>query len=183
MENISNEQLTKALGKLSGPAKEFMVSVEFNDILISIGKKHLLHINQIGELTVLIIYTAVGLLPITDFKKNITNKLNVSEDTVNLIIYDVNQQVFLPLKQKLYFSSSSSPEDKKDQVQEEKVEQKKEKEITPANPSPDTFADKMTADYGLAREKVEINNEPTPNESVELIDTPPRHDPYREPIE
>lgn len=182
MENISNEQLTKALGKLSGPAKEFMVSVEFNDILISIGKKHLLHINQIGELTVLIIYTAVGLLPITDFKKNVISKLNVSEDTVNLIIYDVNQQVFLPLKQKLYFSSTSFPEDKKDSTQEEKVEQKEENENTPTNPTPDTFADKMTTEYGLAREKVEIADQPSPSQPPAPEDTPPRHDPYREPL-
>lgn len=182
MDNITNEQFNQALDRLPKSAQEFVTSQEFSDNLIKIGKKYLLHVDQMGNLSELIIYTTVGILPISDFQKNVIKKVGIPEDILNLIIYDINQQVFLPLKQKLYFSSPSSSDDKKVSTQENEVGQEEENENSITNPTPDTFADKMTAEYGLSREKVEISDQPNQSEPPQPNNTPPRHDPYREPL-
>lgn len=189
MNNITSEQFEEALGRLSPAAKGFITSKEFSDALMEIGKKHFLHVNQIGNLSELIIYTAVGILPISNFSENIVKKVGVPEDTLNLIIYEINQRIFLPLRKEMYERDqilAGTHKETEEKPAEETPEKPKEEETSLNNenslPIVDTFSQKMTTDYGLAREKVEISNQPNQKETPKPVKDPPRHDPYREPI-
>ncbi len=186
MDNITNEQFNQALKRLPQSAQDFISSKEFNDDLVEVSKKYLLHVNQMGKLSEVIIFTAVGILPTSDFQRNVVKEVGVSGDILNLMIYDINQKIFLPLKKEMYAPPKDLISEGDKETEEEPGENQQnrvseipeEKEIE----TPDTFSQKMTAEYGLSREKVEISDQPNQSEPPQPNNTPPRHDPYREPL-
>lgn len=99
--NYTQDQLIESYKKLPEDVKEAMFAVESADKIQTIGKKHKLHIDQVGELGTQTGLVMLGVLPPKDFVKAITDKLNVNQDLARLIAADINTEIFTPIRESL----------------------------------------------------------------------------------
>lgn len=177
--NLNKEQIKQAKSHLPENVVEILDSEETAATLAEIGKKHQLHIDQTGNMAKVVRLFIMGLIKSSDFNDILTRETGISTDLANLIAYDLNQKIFNKIRTAMMSAGES-------QSKSIEVETPKENEtgqaIEDASPAPDTFSQKMTADYGLPREKVEIADQSSQSQPPAPEDTPPRHDPYREPL-
>ena len=97
----SKEELSEAYKKLSPEIKEALLSIETAEIINNIGKKYNLHIDQIGELGTETGLIMLGLTHPTEFVSNLTKKLGVDRIVASQIAPDINDQVFLKIRESL----------------------------------------------------------------------------------
>jgi len=178
--NLDKEQIKQAKGRLSEKVVEILDSEETAVLLAEIGKKHQLHIDQTGNLAKIVRLFIMGLVKANDFGDILTKETGISTDLTNLIIYELNQKLFSKIRIAMREASTAKPENvETESPEKDMVDQEGASEDVP---TPDTFSQKMTAEYGLSREKVEISDQPNQSEPPQPNNTPPRHDPYREPL-
>jgi len=97
---------------------------------------------------------------------------------INLVTYELNQEILNKIRTAM---KEATVQPKNTSAKPESLETsqpEKKEEISTA----DTFSQKTTSNYGLPREKVEVTDKSTATTPEKTTETPPRHDPYREPI-
>ncbi|MFQ5788444.1 MAG: hypothetical protein ACE5H1_10760, partial [Thermodesulfobacteriota bacterium] len=109
MKKYSLEQKLKRLNALPREIKNVVGSTELSESLKSITKKYNLHIDQAGILGDEINFTLLGFTKTTDFIKNLKAQLNLPDEKVNAIAKDVNEKIFLPIRQSLKKAGDVSP--------------------------------------------------------------------------
>ncbi len=160
------------------------MSVELSEKIFEIGKKYNLHIDQIGQLKSELMHVVVGLKRRNDFTANLGRALGVSGDQANLIVYDLNKEVFLPLREIILDAGKERVNQNKenDEGNEEEptntptVNNLEETETI----SKGLLANRLSGPFNVPKEKVEVNDETGDNEGTPAIVT---KDPYREPLE
>lgn len=190
-ETTTSSNFNEALERAPQPVKDFIFSDEYTDAIYELGKKLYLHIDQTAKLSDMVMSSIIGLFPSTDLPSKVAKEIQLSEDQANILVYDLNQTIFLPLRQKIYQGQSTNnqhPTEKSEETtplpsnSEEKTANFAEAPKT--NPARDIFAQKMSSDFGLPKEKVEIGSSPSakPTETA-TVEPPRKRDPYREPVE
>lgn len=97
----SQKDIKKIFQTLPEELQEAILSLDYNDITDEISKKYTLHIDQKANL---IDETRDVLFGITDpmaFVDNVTKKLNIDRNTAAQIVVEVNQKIFVPVKDAL----------------------------------------------------------------------------------
>lgn len=97
----SQEQLETKYQKLPEDVREVMVRAETANAVGNIAKKYNLHIDQAGELADEIGLTMLGLTKSEDFLSHIKNRLQIDQTTAEQITREVNEQIFLPIRESL----------------------------------------------------------------------------------
>ncbi len=97
----SSEQLLERFSKLPDDLKTATWDLDIEGAVGDIGIKYQLHIDQIGVLADHIALTIIGLEPIDQFKNNLEKELLLPKEKMNELIGEVNQQIFLPIRESL----------------------------------------------------------------------------------
>lgn len=109
----TKEQIQAQYKILPEKIQDMMGATETVDTVLDIGKKHNMHIDQLNALSEEVSLVLYGLEKPESFHGNLRKYLGLSEDEANLITYEINQRILLPLREeikKLY-----SPETKKEE--------------------------------------------------------------------
>lgn len=97
--DFTKEQKREAFSKLGPAVKDFVLSEEFTDIVNKIGKDNGLLIDKVGLLENEALLAAYGLKPAASFVGNIQARLGLSSDQAAKIGAEVNQTIFLRIRQ------------------------------------------------------------------------------------
>jgi len=97
----TKEQLAQKYRELPEDLKEAMVEVRTAETIYDIGQKNNLHVDQIGELADEVGLAMLGLTKSDDFLSHIKNRLQIDQNTAEQITREVNEQIFLPIRESL----------------------------------------------------------------------------------
>ena len=197
----SKEQINERFQMLSPTVQDIILSVEIADAIKEITKKNDLHMDTAGLLNEEITYVIVGAEKSVNFVSNLKTKVHIPEDKVNSVAGDVNDKIFLPVREALKNAANKPAQDIKSEVVEESNLHKKEVELeTRINHAPLTESEEIRQ-HVEAQRVVGNTTAPPPNlptstpadaptEQKEEKQKPsfenkkPSHvDPYREPFE
>lgn len=197
----SKEQINERFQMLSPTVQDIILSVEIADAIKEITKKNDLHMDTAGLLNEEITYVIVGAEKSVNFVSNLKTKVHIPEDKVNSVAGDVNEKIFLPVREALKNAANKPAQDIKSEVVEESNLHKKEVELeTRINHAPLTESEEIRQ-HIEAQRVVGNTTAPPPNLPTSTpVDAPteqkeekqkpsfenkkPSHvDPYREPFE
>jgi len=99
--SYSKEQLYEIYRGLPEEIQDVMASMNSTYTIRTIGQKYGLHIDKIGELSDEIGLTMLGLTKSDDFLVHIKNRLQLDQTTAEQITREVNEQIFLPIRESL----------------------------------------------------------------------------------
>lgn len=97
----TTQQLEEKYRSLPEDLKEAMAEIKTAETIHDLGKKHNLHIDQIGELADEIGLTMLGLTKPDEFVFHIKNRLQIDQTAAEQISREVNEQIFLPIRESL----------------------------------------------------------------------------------
>jgi hypothetical protein len=115
MRQFTSEQIQERFETLPTDLQEAVSSPEVNEIIQEIGRKHDLHIDQVGELVDAIGLVMLGLVPAKDFVRTFSEESGVEQKTAEQIADDINKEVFSQIR-----SSIQKMEDESQIKQNEK---------------------------------------------------------------
>ena len=107
----SKEQVYMKFQKLPTVVQDVIFSSNTTDTIKEISKKYNLHIDKIGILNKEITYIIVGLEKTTDFIRNIKVQLNLPDEKINAIAKDVNEKIFLQVREVMKKAQSDMTEE------------------------------------------------------------------------
>jgi hypothetical protein len=99
-EKYPKEQLWKIYRSLPKDLQEAMFAQETSEAINSVCKKNGLE-KEMPEITELIGYTFLGLLPLEEFQEFLENKLEIEKNVASLVYREINRFVFFPVKTSL----------------------------------------------------------------------------------
>jgi hypothetical protein len=97
----TNKTVSEIYNALPLDVQTAMSSVDTIGKMQSIGQKHELHIDQIGELGKETGLVMLGLTHPSAYVKNLTERLNLDRGKATEIARDVNEQIFKPIRESL----------------------------------------------------------------------------------
>ena len=100
-EKALKEVLLEQYKKLPKVLQNAITSVKTGEIVQSIGKKHDLHIDQIGELIDETWLVLLGIVRSSDFVGDLKIRLTIDEQKAREITKDINEQIFNEVKSAL----------------------------------------------------------------------------------
>ncbi len=151
--------MDEAYAQLPKNLQDLLDSKETAATINNIGKKYALHIDQLGQLAIVVRAILSGLVSRQNSLSQLREETGLPEDTINLIVYDLNQQIFSKIREEL------------------------EKETLPTQntSSKQIFEEKMSGVANVPKQEVEVKTQTGDNDTKDATVKPPR-DPYREPI-
>ena len=99
-ENIA-KKIQQRLTEISPDVRKAIESVDFDSHIQEVGKKHQLHVDQVGALEDEVLMVMLGFTPLESFGDHVAAQLKVSPQAAQSIVQDVNQNVFLPVRESL----------------------------------------------------------------------------------
>jgi hypothetical protein len=78
--------------------QELILSSNYQDTLIEIGKKYQLNVEQLGLLEQETTLVMMGLTPTKDFEVELTRELNIDKIKGNQIVTEINEKIFLTIR-------------------------------------------------------------------------------------
>ena len=133
----TTEQLNQKYKMLPKKLQDFILSGESTNSVKVIGKKHNIHVDKIGLLGEEVWLTMLGANRAVDFIKNIKARLDLPDEQANAIAKDVNEKLFLPMRESLKETADSSVDEPKVQQEihhpqlDQKPEEKPDLEVKP----------------------------------------------------
>lgn len=121
MTSYSSEYCQKVFDTLPKDLQDAITSIDTTTALQEIGSKNNLLLDKQGELGSEVGYVMMGLTKTKDFVRNLQNRLGVNLETANSIAKDVNDKIFLKIRESLR------------QAQEKQVEQDQAETINDLN--------------------------------------------------
>jgi hypothetical protein len=97
----SKEQINERFQILPSSVQDIILSAEVADTIKAIADKNNLHIDTAGLLNEEITFVMVGAEKSVNFIKNLRIYLHLSEDKVNAVAGEVNEKIFLPIREAL----------------------------------------------------------------------------------
>lgn len=192
----SKDFLNEKYKQLPEVVKNAMGSVDRGNLIKSIAEKHQMHIDQAGLLLEEIMYVTLGIEKTSDFIRNLKVHLRIPENKVNVIAGDVNEKIFLPVREALKNVANKSAQDIKSEaieiIDDNNLHKKEVKIENKIDHAPLTESQEIK--QHIARQQAvkpvvapppnlptgETNGEAMP---LNLEKKPTHTDPYREPID
>jgi hypothetical protein len=110
----TRQEILNQIDKLPKELQEAYFSVDIDNVIFKIGETNSLHVDQIGLLANQVGLVIVGLTKPQDFLGNLVSELGISRDEAGKITQDINEQVFLPIRdslKKIHHVGNESPVD------------------------------------------------------------------------
>lgn len=99
--NNIQQQIQERLEQLPTNVQEAILSAEFDQKIQFIGSSAKLHIDQLQRLSDLTMLVMLGFREMNDFKGLLQDQVGISAETAEKIANDVNQQVFLSIRESM----------------------------------------------------------------------------------
>lgn len=196
----SNEFLLEKYKTLPKSVRDILITLNMDALIKAITEKHRIHLDIADVLDDEITYVIFGAEKSTDFIRNLKAQLKLPDEKINAIAKDVNEKIFLPIREALKkavdASSSESANDfstvqegiknkelgeETEELDEIKKQIAKQKITKPAVVPPPNLP--TGAPAGASPESSEPK-EPHLVTRLPSEEKKPAHiDPYREPIE
>lgn len=106
MDEDTKKIIKKKFDRLPESIKELILSSNYENTLIEIGRKYNLTVEQMGMLEKETTMVMMGLIPIKDFQEDLTRELQVSQDKGFQITTDINEKIFLRIRELLKIMNS-----------------------------------------------------------------------------
>ncbi|HRY62944.1 MAG TPA: hypothetical protein P5056_04220 [Candidatus Paceibacterota bacterium] len=107
--NYTKEQLNNIFENLPSDIQNAIYSVESADAVESIGKKYSLHMDQIAALGRETGRVLLGITDPMDFVNQINEKLGVGKTVSSQLVFEINEKIFVPIKDSLRQIHSQAP--------------------------------------------------------------------------
>lgn len=109
MNKPTRQQVIEAYKKLPPPVREFLADPDkLARVLENIRNAHGLHIDVAGQIGESVGYLLLGLANPNEFKETLKTA-SVSEATASEIIGEINQKIFVPLREEMRRGASTAP--------------------------------------------------------------------------
>ncbi len=205
MDENTTKMIKERFDLLPESIQELIISSNYQDTLIEIGKKYQLNVEQLGMLEQETTLVMMGLTPTKDFETELTNELNVDKMKGNQIVTEINEKIFLTIRDLLKLMYT--PEGEEPSVEEEKgksletssrtlldknieeqpleIESREEMLRKIENPpkTPSILEQKLSGSFQISPTETEHTIANMTKGSGEEKTTLPKVDPYREPTE
>ena len=147
--------------------QEIILSSNYQDTLIKIGQQYNLNIEQMGILERETTMAMMGLTPLKDFETELTRELNIDKEKGSKIVADINEKVFLKIRDLLKLMNTPEGE-------EPSLDEEKEVEIPTQNKNIEMEKDTQTlSNAGIEiinkENNLPITTKPTPTPAVTPI--------------
>lgn len=142
MDEKTAQMIKERFDALPKMIQEVILSTNYEETLLEIGKKYNLNVEQLGILERETTLVMMGLTPTKDFETELTRELNVDKIKGFQIVKDINEKVFLKIRELLKLMNTPAGE-------EPSLEQ------TEAEKEHDIF---KSAGIEIVPEKLEINS-------------------------
>jgi hypothetical protein len=96
---VESPSIHDLMKKLPEQVQDFIYSDVMEKIILEIGKKNGLHVDQVGALESEIIAAMAGLTKTEDLQKNIEESLSIDSAKSSTITAEVNEQIFLKVRE------------------------------------------------------------------------------------
>lgn len=141
IKKYSTEELNDIFDRLPEEIKDAIVSVDNARMISALGKKYNLHIDKVGEIAEETGLVLLGLTHPTEFVSNLTKRLGIDRIIASQIASDINDQVFLKVRELL-----------KD-IQKETAKKEEEEELEP-RPSRDALLAALEHPEGMLKRPI-----------------------------
>lgn len=109
--NSTQNQIEQRLAELPQDVRDAVLSAQLGEHVREIGQRHALHIDQAGVLEDEVMLVMLGFFKPEDFSNQIAAQLRIPAADADAIAQEVNQQIFLPIREsmKRFAESKTSP--------------------------------------------------------------------------
>jgi len=162
--DYTKEQLRERYDQVPPELQDAFISVDNFDVIQEIGKGAGLHIDQVGRLSEEVGLVILGFVHPKDFRERIKEKIGISDDEANLIVYELNQKIFGQIRE--HINKFHTPE----------IANQPENSVKDNSAA---FSSKMDSILNLPKEEVEVVSKNGDNKGsleTKVID------PYRETL-
>ena len=158
-EKIIKEQMKK----IPEEVRKLLADPKLNDKFLIVGKKYGMNIEQMGIFQTETMLMMLGLTHPDKYSEELKNRLKISEEKVDSIVVDVNQEILSGIREKLKEAYEESSDGSGEGEGEEKLTEIDEAEIklTPLNTEEDTKNAQVLSKAGISF--VEPSPIPNPN--------------------
>ena len=134
---LSKDEIKQKFNSMPDPVADILYSDETHNIIIDIGRKHALHIDQIGILSDAITDVVVGFTPSAEFIEKLSHELpDVPHETINEIAEDINATVFRDVRKALMTIEKSESDEYSDAYDNTPPPSMQFHGVTPITPNP-----------------------------------------------
>jgi hypothetical protein len=115
MSEPTQEQLiTEQLKSLPRPVQEAITSFDWAREVFDVGRKHALHVDEIGEIQTEVMLVVLGLISPKEFYDQMVSRIGIDEDQALEISSEVNDRVFVRIRE--FMKNYYAEEEKKGTV-------------------------------------------------------------------
>lgn len=104
-----DESVKQVMQTLPPPIREYLASGKYSIVANSLMTKYGLRVDQGGVLEREIMLLLMGIENPTEFTKSLDEEAHLDQKTINSISQDVNNQIFMPLREQLRRQTGSEP--------------------------------------------------------------------------
>ncbi|MFA6258758.1 MAG: hypothetical protein WCX79_03605, partial [Candidatus Paceibacterota bacterium] len=101
MDENTKKIIKEKFESLPDDIQKIILSTDYENTLVEIGKNYKLTIDQMGILERETTLVMMGLVPTDDFKNELAGELKIDATTISLIVKDINQKIFLKIRELL----------------------------------------------------------------------------------
>ncbi len=140
---LTSEQFRSAYSKLPFVLREYIADDELTTITEQVGKEHQLHVDTIGALYRETTNMLLGIINPTQFVGELKS-VGVPEESIGTIVQELNEKVFMPLREKIKNQTPEPEDEEGDEIDEEDTVEDESSKISqttplPAQPVPQAF--------------------------------------------
>jgi hypothetical protein len=161
---ITAEQFNTAYSKLPFVLREYIADDDLTTITEQVGKEHQLHVDTIGALYRETTNMLLGLINPTQFVGELKS-VGVPEESIGAIVQELNEKVFIPLREKM-----------KNQTQEPEEEDEDDEVLETASSAPAAAANFVPPDPEFVQ-----HDSPAPTAPAPKFEVPPYTPPVPTP--
>lgn len=107
--NSFDENMRAVAQSLPAPIRNYLASGKYSDIARAVMGTYQLHVDQAGIFERELILLIMGLETPAEFEDALMGEASIPESTVQSIINDVNQEVFVPLRNEMEKGAAPAP--------------------------------------------------------------------------
>ena len=111
MDEKTTKLIKERFDTLPEAVKEAILSSQYTDTLIEIGKQYSLNVEQMGQLEQNTTLVMMGLIPTKDFESELTRELHLDKTRGSQIVKDINEKVFFRIRELLKLMNTPAGEE------------------------------------------------------------------------
>jgi hypothetical protein len=153
MDDKTKKLIKERFDALPESIQEVITSSNYQDTLIEIGGRYSLNVEQLGSLELETTLVMMGMTPLADFETELTREVNVDKEKGTQIFKEVNEKVFLKIRELLKLMNTGELDEPLAEKNAEET-QIKINRIDSIMPKPETSATTDTEEEKQKNEQV-----------------------------